>query len=71
MKDRAREISATTWQWYKKYRDQERTEAVWQEALQEVQELQERYRGTADYSFAVDMFLIFVDRLEQMDADKR
>lgn len=70
MKDRAREISALAWQWYKKYRDQERTGAVWQEALQEIQELQERYRGTADYSFAVDMFLIFVDRLEQMDANK-
>lgn len=49
MTDRAREISATTWQWYKKYRDQERTEAVWQEALQEVQELQEQYKGTSDY----------------------
>lgn len=68
MIDNAQKISGQIWQWYKRCRDTEKDNEIWAQLLDEGQAIVHQYKDSeVDYSFARDMYLIFLDRIERIE----
>jgi hypothetical protein len=67
--DDAQKISSQLWIWYKKCRDTEKDDTMWNMLLDEGEGIVNQYKGD-DYIFARNMCLAFLDRVERMERRK-
>lgn len=68
MTDNAQKISGQVWQWYKQCRDTKKDNDEWVRLLNKGQAIVDQYKEReADYIFARDMYLLFLDRIERIE----
>lgn len=68
MTDNAQKISGQVWQWYKQCRDTKKDNDEWVRLLNKGQAIVDQYKEQeADYIFARDMYLLFLDRIERIE----
>lgn len=68
MTDNAQKISGQVWQWYKQCRDTKKDNDEWVRLLNKGQVIVDQYKEReADYIFARDMYLLFLDRIERIE----
>lgn len=68
MTDNAQKISGQVWQWYKQCRDTKKDNDEWVRLLNNGQAIVDQYKEReADYIFARDMYLLFLDRIERIE----
>lgn len=68
MTDNAQKISGQVWQWYKQCRDTKKDNDEWVRLLNKGQAIVDQYKEReADYIFARDIYLLFLDRIERIE----
>lgn len=68
MTDNAQKISGQVWQWYKQCRDTKKDNDEWVRLLNKGQAIVDQYKEReADYIFARDMYLLFLDQIERIE----
>ena len=68
MTDNAQKISGQVWQWYKQCLDTKKDNDEWVRLLNKGQAIVDQYKEReADYIFARDMYLLFLDRIERIE----
>lgn len=68
MTDNAQKISGQVWQWYKQCRDTKKDNDEWVRLLNKGQAIVDQCKEReADYIFARDMYLLFLDRIERIE----
>ena len=69
MTDNAQKISGQVWQWYKQCRDTKKdNDELWVRFLNKGQAIVDQYKEReADYIFARDMYLLFLERIERIE----
>lgn len=68
--DNTKVICSRLWTWYIKSRDAKKDNQTWDRLLETGKYIVRQYDGI-DRGFAEDMFLLFVDRLEELELRKQ